>query len=254
MGEVINDLLGRPGLKIVQDYDMFNFSLDSIILANFVSIKTKDKLICDLGTGNAPIPLYLSLNTDADIVGFEIQKKSYELAQKSVKMNLKDNQIRIINDDMKNAPKILGEGSCDVVISNPPFFKYIEGKSNVNKNDEKTIARHEVLITLDEIINVASKLLKNGGTFAMVHRPDRLIDIIESLRKYHLEPKRLRLVYPKENTEANHILIEARKDGLSGGLKILPPLIIHTNDNKHTEEVRKIYNNEKEWFICSWAY
>lgn len=246
MAEVINDLLGKPGIKIVQDYEMFNFSLDSIILANFVTIKKKDKLICDLGTGNAPIPLYMSLNTDARIVGFEIQKKSYELAVKSVKMNMKDEQIQIINDDIKNATKYLEEGSCDVVVSNPPFFKYIEGKSNINKNDEKTIARHEVLITLDEIVMVASKLLKNGGTFAIVHRPDRLMDIIESFRRYHLEPKYLRIVYPKENTNANHILIEARKDGQAGGLKILPPLIIHTDDNKHTKEIIKIYNNEKE--------
>ena len=246
MSEVINDLLGKPGLKIVQDFEMFNFSLDSIILANFVSVKTKDKLICDLGTGNAPIPLYLSLNTDAKIVGIEIQKKSYDLAIKSVKINNKGEQIEIINDDIKNASQILGEGVFDVVTSNPPFFKYKPGISNVNKNDEKTIARHEVLITLDEIVKEASVLLKNGGTFAMVHRPDRLIDIIVALRKYHLEPKRLRFVYPKENTEANHILIEARKNGLEGGLKLLPPLIIHTFDNKHTEEVRRIYNNEKE--------
>ncbi len=246
MAEVINDLLGVPGIKIVQDYEMFNFSLDSIILANFVTIKPKDTLICDLGTGNAPIPLYMSLNTNAKIIGIEIQKKSYELAKKSVKMNMKEEQIELINDDIKNLPNRFTEGYFDVVVTNPPFFKYIEGKSNINKNDEKTIARHEVLITLDELVKTASYLLKNGGTFAMVHRPDRLIDIVETLRKYRLEPKRLRLVYPKENSEANHILIEARKDGLKGGLKILPPLIIHTADNKHTEEVRRIYNNEKE--------
>lgn len=246
MAEVINDLLGKPGIKIVQDYEMFNFSLDSILLADFVTIKQGDSLICDLGTGNAPIPLYMSLNSNAHIIGFEIQKKSYELAQKSVKMNCKEEQIEILNEDIKNASKIIGRHKADVVVSNPPFFKYIEGKSNVNKNDEKTIARHEVLITLDELCHEASLLLKSGGTFAMVHRPDRLIDIIESLRRHHLEPKRLRLVYPKVGQEANHILIEARRDGQAGGLKILPPLIIHTEDNKHTEEVLKIYNNEKE--------
>lgn len=245
MAEVINDLLGVPGIKIYQDYEMFNFSLDSIILANFVTIKPKDELICDLGTGNAPIPLYLSLNTKAKIKGIEIQKKSYELALKSVRINMKEEQIEIVNDDIKNATKRFGDGYFDVVVSNPPFFKYVEGKSNINKNDEKTIARHEVLITLDGLIEQASTILKNGGTFAMVHRPDRLVDIIETLRKYRLEPKRLRLVYPKVGSEANHILIEARKNGLEGGLKILPPLIIHEANNKHTEEVRRIYNNEK---------
>lgn len=246
MALVVNDLLGKPGIKIVQDSEMFSFSLDSILLADFVTIKRNDKLICDLGTGNAPIPLYLSLNTKANIIGIEIQKKSYELAGKSVKINNKEGQINIINDDIKNATEILGRASCDVVTSNPPFFKYIEGSSNINKNDEKTIARHEVLITLDEICQQASSLLKHGGTFAMVHRPDRLIDIIESLRKNDLEPKRLQLIHPKINSEANHILIEARKGGQQGGLKILPPLIIHDENNKYSKEVLKIYNNERE--------
>lgn len=245
MAEVINELLGVPGIKIYQDYEMFNFSLDSILLANFVSIKKNDKMIVDLGTGNAPIPLYMSLNTDADIYGFEIQKKSYDLALKSVKINNKEGQIHIINDDIKNASKLLGAYKADVVVTNPPFFKYIEGKSTINKNDEKTIARHEVLITLDELLCEASMLLKNGGTFAMVHRPDRLLDILNACQKYRLEPKRLRFVYPKENAKCNHILIECRKDGQPGGLMVLPPLIIHTNDNKHTAEVLRIYNNEK---------
>ena len=180
MAEVINELLGVPGIKIYQDYEMFNFSLDSILLANFVSIKKNDKMIVDLGTGNAPIPLYMSLNTDADIYGFEIQKKSYDLALKSVKINNKEGQIHIINDDIKNASMLLGAYKADVVVTNPPFFKYIEGKSNINKNDEKTIARHEVLITIDELLCEASMLLKNGGTFAMVHRPDRLLDILNA--------------------------------------------------------------------------
>ena len=231
MAEVINELLGVPGIKIYQDYEMFNFSLDSILLANFVSIKKNDKMIVDLGTGNAPIPLYMSLNTD--------------VALKSVKINNKEGQIHIINDDIKNASKLLGAYKADVVVTNPPFFKYIEGKSNINKNDEKTIARHEVLITLDELLCEASMLLKNGGTFAMVHRPDRLLDILNACQKYRLEPKRLRFVYPKENAKCNHILIECRKDGQPGGLMVLPPLIIHTNDNKHTAEVLRIYNNEK---------
>lgn len=246
MALVENDLLGKPGIKIVQDSDMFSFSLDSILLASFVTLKYSDSKICDLGTGNAPIPLYLSLNTNASIFGIEIQKKSYDLAQKSVKINNKENQITIINDDIKNIKNIFGEKSFDVVTSNPPFFKYIEGSSNINKNDELTIARHEVLITLDEICEAASYLLKHGGTFAIVHRPDRLIDIIESLKKHGFEPKRLRMVHPKKEKEANHILIEARKGGQKGGLKILPPLIIHTNENKYTDEVLRIYNNEKE--------
>lgn len=139
MAEVINELLGVPGIKIYQDYEMFNFSLDSILLANFVSIKKNDKMIVDLGTGNAPIPLYMSLNTDADIYGFEIQKKSYDLALKSVKINNKEGQIHIINDDIKNASKLLGAYKADVVVTNPPFSNILRANLILIKTMKKQL-------------------------------------------------------------------------------------------------------------------
>jgi tRNA1(Val) A37 N6-methylase TrmN6 len=242
---VENELLGVPKLKIYQDTEMFNFSIDSIILASFVTIKKNVKEIIDLGTGNCPIPLYLTLLTNAHITGIEIQQKSYELAVKSVKINNREEQITLINDDLNNIENLFKTGSFDIVLSNPPFFK-VDKDSNLNKNDYKTIARHEVKATLENICQKASYLLNNGGVFAMVHRPDRLTDILVELRRNNLEPKRIRFVYPKPNTKCNHVLIEAVKGGLKGGLMVMDPLYVHNQDNTHTEEVRKIYNGVKE--------
>ncbi len=244
--EVINELLGYPNIKIIQETEAFNFSLDSMILADFVTIKKSMKKIVDLGTGNAPIPLYLTLRTQSEIIGVEIQKNSYDLALKSVMLNNKQDQITLLNDDIRGINKKIGMHEFDLVICNPPFFKYHES-SNICKNDYKTIARHEVMLNLDELCREANLLLKNGATFAMVHRPDRLSDIMSALKENGFDPKRIRLVYPKENKNANHILIEAKKTMQIGGLKVLPPLIIHNDDASHTDEILKVYNKKREW-------
>ena len=240
--EVINDLLGYPGLKIVQDPDMFSFSIDSMILGYFATINKKVNNIVDFCTGNAPIPLYLTLRTKAHITGIEIQKKVYELAVKSVKMNNKDNQISLLNEDLKGISSRIKE-KVDLVTCNPPFFKLNE-TSNINKSEYKTIARHEVKITLEECVQEASKLLSTGGYFSMVHRPDRLVEILEVMKKYKLEPKRLQFIYPKIDSEPNHILIEGIKDG-NPGLKVLKPLIVYEN-GKWSKEILEIYNLKEE--------
>ena len=240
--EVINDLLGYPGLKIVQDPEMFSFSIDSMILGYFATINKKVNNIVDFCTGNAPIPLYLTLRTKAHITGIEIQKKVYELALKSVKMNNKDNQISLLNEDLKGISSRIKE-RVDLVTCNPPFFKLNE-TSNINKSEYKTIARHEVKITLEECVYEASKILSTGGYFAMVHRPDRLVEILEVMKKYKLEPKRLQFIYPKIDSEPNHILIEGIKDG-NPGLKVLQPLIVYEN-GKWSKEILKIYNLKEE--------
>ena len=147
--EIINDLLGYEGLKIIQRPDVFNFSLDSTILADFVTIKLKDKKIIDLGCGNGYIPIFLTLRTNASIYGVEIQEEIYDLAKRSVTLNNLDDKITIINEDMKKVHEILGTSTFDVVVSNPPYFKY-QDSSNINKNEYLTIARHEVKVTLDE--------------------------------------------------------------------------------------------------------
>jgi tRNA1(Val) A37 N6-methylase TrmN6 len=241
--EVLNDLLGYDGLKIIQRPDMFNFSLDSTLLANFVTITKRATRIIDLGTGNAPIPMFLSLRTNASIIGVEIQDESFELACRNIAINHLENQIQIVHQDLKDVNKVVGHQLFDVVTCNPPFFKVNE-ISHLNKNDYLTIARHEVLATLDDVVKEANQLLKHGGNFAMVHRPDRLIEIIETLRKYKLEPKRLRFVYPKPGKEANTILIEARKSN-PGGLKILPPLYVYHQDGTYTDEILEMFMLKK---------
>ena len=236
---VCNELLGRPLLKIYQDTDAFNFSIDSMLLASFASITKRVNNICDLCTGNAPVPLYLSLRTKAKITGVEVQKESYDLAIKSVTENNLNDQIEIINDNLINVSDKIGKSKFDLVTCNPPFFKV--GDNHINPNDKKAIARHEVLATLDDIIKEASILLNSKGTFSMVHRPLRLVEILDTMRKYKIEPKRLQFIYPKENSECNHILIEGVKDG-APGLKVLNPIIVYSEDGKWTEEILKIYN------------
>lgn len=241
---VCNELLGRELIKIYQDTDAFNFSIDSMLLADFVSITAKTKSICDLCTGNAPIPLYLSLRTRANIIGVEIQRDSYDLAIKSINENNLDEQISIKLANLIGIYKELGSSKFDAVTCNPPFFKV--GDYQINPNDKKAIARHEIMSTLDDIVKEASVLLKSKGRLAMVHRPDRLVEILETFKKYKIEPKRLRFVYPKLGSECNHILIEGIKDGSKGGLRVLSPLYVYKDDNKWTDEVLKIYNYEKE--------
>ena len=165
----IHELLGYKNIKIIQDDEMFSFSVDSMLLADFIKTTTKTKHIIDLCCGNAPIPLFLTLKTNAKITGIEIQKDVYELAQESIKLNNFEDQIEIINDDLINIYQKIGANKYDIVSCNPPYFKYIE-TSNINKNDYLTIARHEVKATLEDIVIESKKLLVDGGYLYMVHR------------------------------------------------------------------------------------
>ena len=239
--EVVNDLVYFDNLKIVQNKEYFNFSLDSVLLPNFCCLNKSTKKIIDLCTGNAPIPLILSTMTNANIIGVEIQKNIYDLAIKSVKINKLEEKINIINEDVRKIDNYFDTDTFDLITCNPPYFKV--GDHNINPNDKKAIARHEVLATLDDIVKEASILLNSKGYFAMVHRPLRLIEIIDTFRKYKIEPKRLQFVYPKFGSECNHILIEGIKDG-APGLKVLEPIFVYGDDGKWTKEILKIYNYE----------
>lgn len=237
--KVTNYLLGYKDLKIVQDNEMFNFSLDSVLLPNFVTINKKINKILDIGCGNAPIPLILSTKTDAKITGVEIQKEVYDLAIESVNINKKENQITIINKDINDYYKEIETDYYDVITCNPPFFKYIE-TSNINKNDYKTIARHEVKLNLNQLFTIAKKLLKNNGVIAIVHRPERFVEVVEEMKKNNIEPKKVQFVYPKKNMEANIMLIEGSKNG-KPGLKILPPIYSHQDNGEYTDDVKKYF-------------
>lgn len=239
--EVVNYLLDYKNLKIVQNTDMFNFSLDSVLLPNFVTLNKNTAKILDIGCGNAPIPLILSTRTSAKIIGVEIQKDVYELALKTVKMNDLDKQIEIINDDINNIYTYFETESFDTVVCNPPYFK-VATTPNLNTIEYKTIARHEIKLNLEQIINIAKKVLKNNGNIAMVHRPERLSDIITIMRKNNIEPKRIRFVYPKETKEANILLIEGVKNGRPG-LKILSPLYSHCENGEYSKQIKKYFEN-----------
>lgn len=237
--EVINYLLGFKDYYIVQNTQMFNFSLDSVLLPHFVTINKNVNKILDIGCGNAPIPLILSTKTKAKIIGVEIQKEVYDLAKKSVSINKLEDQIDIINADINDIYNQFETESFDVITCNPPFFK-INKQSNLNKSDYKTIARHEVKLNLDDIFKIGKKLLKNNGYIAIVHRPERLLDIITTMRKYNIEPKRIQFIYPKTNMDANILLVEGTKNGKES-IKILPPIYIHLDNGEYTDQIKKYF-------------
>lgn len=240
---VINDLLNYNNLKIVQNKDMFNFSLDSVLLPNFVTINKNISKILDIGTGNAPIPLILSTKTQAKIIGVEIQKDVYELAMETISINKLNHQIELINADIKDLYKNWETDTFDIIVCNPPFFKLNDG-SNLNNSNYKTISRHEITLNLNDIMKISKKLLKNNGKIAIVHRPDRLIEIIEIMEKNNIEPKKIMFVYPKEGKEANTVLIEGSKNGKKG-LTVLPPLIVHHKNNRYHKDVLKYFKESR---------
>lgn len=239
--QVKNYLLGYKDLYIYQDTDMFNFSLDSVLLPNFVTVNSSTKNILDIGCGNAPIPIILSTKTKAKITGVEIQKPVYEMAVKTVLENNLQDQIEIINGDINELAKTYETGIFDLITCNPPFFKYQEN-SNINDNEYKTIARHEIKLNLDQLMSISKKLLNNNGVIGVVHRPERLIDIITTMRNNNIEPKRVQLVYPHHDAEANILLIEGKKNG-KPGLKVLSPLYTHKDNGDYTDEVMKFFVN-----------
>ncbi len=244
--EVIHELLGVDKIKIYQDDTLNMFSLDSNLLAYFVTIKKTTQKILDLGTGNAPIPLYLTLRTDANIYGVELQDVLFQLAQKSVKINNKEEQIKLIKSNIKDLTNIFDLHSFDTVVFNPPFFKCNE-TSNTNPNLSLAISRHEIEATLEDFIRVSSLMVKNKGNVCLVHRSERLTDILTLMRKYKIEPKRIRFVYSNESVSSNQVLVEGIYNSNQNGLKILKPLYTHALYEYNRVEIKDIYNgNVKE--------
>ena len=237
--EVINDLLNYGNLKIVQNPNWFSFSLDSVLLADFAKVNNKMKII-DFCCGNAPIPLFLSTKTKSKIVGIEIQKEIYDIAVKSVSLNKLEEQIEIINMDVNHISNTYDTDTFDLITCNPPYFK-VQNKSNINQDIVKATARHELNLTLNNIFKIAKKLLKNNGKIVMVHRTDRLIDIITEMKNNNIEPKRIRFVYPFEDSKSNMVLIEGSKNGKTG-LEIEKSIIVHNSDGSYRKEILRIFN------------
>lgn len=215
ISKVKNDLFDYKNRYIMQMRDGFKFSLDSLLLAEFVKVKKDDKKILDMCTGNAPVPLVLSLKTNAEIVGFEIQKEISELALESVAINGLEKNIRIINDDIKNIDNYFECNTFDIITCNPPYFKTKEDGYR-NKNDFLTLARHEIAIDLETIFKIAFKYLKDNKTFYLVHRVERLDDIIVLARENKMNVKELQFISTKKEKAANTILVKCVKNGKPG--------------------------------------
>ena len=241
--ERIDDLQYK-GLKIIQDKNTFCFGIDSILLSDFAKkIKNNSKVV-DLGTGNGVVGLLLCKKTKlSEIVGIEIQEKIAKLAEKNIKLNGLEEQFKVINVDIKEIFKenLLQKNSFDVVVMNPPYKEI--GKGKTNENLSKLIARHEIKATLSDFLEVASKLLKDKGKLYIVHKPERIVDIMQEMRANKIEPKNMKLVYPNENESPSIVLIK----GVKGGKKFFSvekPLIIYKNNGEYTQEIKDIYNNE----------
>jgi tRNA1Val (adenine37-N6)-methyltransferase len=232
------DDLHRNGLKIIQNRNVFSFTMDSVLLSGFAGVNNNDRVV-DLGTGTGVLPLLIAGRKKVkEIIGLEIQDLLVDMAQRSVYLNKLEN-IKIIKGDIKEAPMILGAETFDVVVSNPPYMKGHRGE--INALTTKAIARHEILCNLEDVISGAAKLVKYGGKIALVHKTERIVDIFNYMRQYNVEPKRLRLVQPKKDKESNIVLIEGIK-GAKPGLKTLPTLIIYEETGKYTKEVEDLYN------------
>ncbi|MGJ9460246.1 tRNA1(Val) (adenine(37)-N6)-methyltransferase [Oceanobacillus sp. CF4.6] len=236
--ERIDYLLANESMQIIQSPTAFAFSLDAVLLAHFAYVPVKGGTILDLCTGNGVIPLLLSIRTNAKITGVEIQERIFQMAERNVKLNGLNDQMQMIHGDLKEMQPVLGQSSFDVVTCNPPYFKNSSSTEH-NHNEYLTIARHEVYCTLEDVVKACKLHVRPGGKVAMVHRPGRLVDIIELFRKYKLEPKRMQLVYPKKGKEANMLLVEGIRDG-KADLKILPPLYVYEEDRTYTKEAREI--------------
>ena len=232
------DDLQRNGLKIIQKTDGFCFGMDAVLLSGFASVKPGERAL-DLGTGTGIIPLLLSAKTKGDhFTGLENQTEIMKMAQRSVALNGLEKKIDIIQGDIKEASRIFGAASFDVVTSNPPYMNDAHGLKN--PGDVKAISRHEVLCTLEDVVREGTKALKPGGRFYMVHRPHRLAEIITVMRQYKLEPKRMKFVHPFADKDANMVLIEAVRGG-GAWLKLEPPVIVYKEPGVYTDEIYEIY-------------
>lgn len=236
-GERIDDLQ-RNGYQIIQDPGRFCFGMDAVLLSGFVTVRPGAKVI-DLGTGTGIIPILLEAKTQAShLVGLEIQEESADMAMRSVRLNHLEDKIDIVKGDIKEADRLFEAASFDVVTSNPPYMIGQHGLQNAS--DAKSIARHEVLCTLEDVVGQAARLLVPGGSLFMVHRPFRLAEIMTTLSKYKLEPKRMQLVYPYVDKEPNMVLIQAVRGG-KPRMTVEKPLIVYKEPGVYTDEIYDVY-------------
>ncbi len=236
------DDLEYKGLKIIQNTDGFCFGIDAVLLSDFAKEIRNNSNVLDLGTGTGILSILLSEKTNLKkIYGIEIQEEVANMARRSVQMNNLENKVEIINANIKDLEEIFEKNSIDSIVTNPPYKKIQTGIQNENK--AKFISRHEVTANLDDFIKISSKLLKGKGNFYMVHRPERLAEIIYKLKENKLEPKKMRFVYSNENQEPKLVLIKATKNGREF-VKVERPLFVYNEDGSYTDEILEIYHKK----------
>ncbi len=235
--ETIDDLQLK-GLNLIQKKDGFKFGIDAVLLSDFACIKTKHRVI-DLctGTGIVPFLIYGKYNPQS-VHGLEIQEDMIDMAERSVKLNSLEEKVFFLNEDLKNIKFLKKLEKFDVVTVNPPYK--LNSAGILNPNDKLAIARHEILCNLEDVISAARVLLKDNGRMFMVHRPERLADIFTLMRKYKIEPKRVKMVHPKMGKAPNIVLVEGQRDG-GAYLKWDAPLYVYDENGKYTKEIDLIY-------------
>lgn len=240
--ERLDYLMTNDKLKIIQSPTIFSYSLDAVLLAYFTYMPINKGNILDLCSGNGVIPLLLSDRTKGKIVGLEIQERLVNMGQRNVSINGLEKRLSIIQGDLRKKHSILRQSFYDVITCNPPYFPTPKSTEH-NHNEYLTIARHEVTCTLEDVMKACKLYVRPGGKVSIVHRPERLVDMITLGRQYRLEPKRMQLVYPKREKEANTLLLEFVRDG-KAGLKVQQPLYIYQENGEYTEQARAIIYGE----------
>ncbi len=237
-GERFDDL-ERNGYAIIQDKERFCFGMDAVLLSGFAKAKSGEQVL-DLGTGTGIIPILMEAKTQGEhFTGLEIQTESADMATRSVAYNGLEDKISIVEGDIKAASTYFKASSFDVITTNPPYMIGAHGLQN--EQTAKTIARHEVFCSLDDVLRESAKLLKPKGRFYMVHRPFRLAEIFAKMVAYRIEPKRMRLVYPYVDKEPNMVLIEGMR-GAKSRLTVEKPLVVYEKEGQYTQEILDLYS------------
>lgn len=238
------DDLEYKGFKIIQNAKGFCFGIDAVLLSDYAKNIKKDARVLDLGTGTGIISILLCGKTNlSKVIGVEVQEEVADMAKRSVRLNNLENKFEIINENIINLERIYERNSFDVIVTNPPYKK--ENSGIVNEEIKKLISRHEILAKLEDYIKISNKLLKDKGEFYMVHRPERLVDIIAYMRMFKIEPKEIRFVCSHKNESPKLVLIKGVKNG-KPFLKFKENLYIYEKDGSYTEEIYKIYNKENK--------
>lgn len=241
--ERIDDLQFKD-LKIIQNSQGFCFGIDAILLSDFAKDMKKSELVVDLCTGTGVIPILLAGKTEAKkIIGVEIQEECANMAKRSVALNNLENRVEIINVDLKLLKNVIPSATVDVVTVNPPYMK--KGTGVINEKNAIIISKHEVSCTLEDVIKEAARLLKFNGEFYMIHKSERIADVFCTMRKYKIEPKRVRFVYPQVDKPSNLVLVEGTRSGKEF-LKHEKPLIVYKENKEYTDEIYKIYNIKRD--------